>query len=227
MPILDTQLAMEHCTRSQPSFDLIRRWLDQCESSHKTCVVLAQPHYPTRLLQLSEGRVRLCHTTAWQERPAYLTLSHCGGGLKLYTLTKENFQLHCHSIPQDELCQTFQDAIHITLRLGYHLLWIDSLCIIQDDEEDWKSEASKMSHVYGGSTLNIAAASALNGTVGCFFDRSDNDFRCIQGLRIVPRGSQAYKAIPQDIYRSTIRNIPLERYTSPLPSVHGFIKRFS
>jgi hypothetical protein len=72
-------------------------------------------------------------------------------------------------IPHSALCKTFQDAIQIAKWLQIQYLWIDSLCIIQDDEEDWKKESALMSEVYGGSHLNIAAASASDGREGCFF----------------------------------------------------------
>ncbi len=36
-----------------------------------------------------------------------------------------------------ELAQTFQDAILRARALGIHFMWIDSLCIFQDSQEDW------------------------------------------------------------------------------------------
>ena len=45
---------------------------------------------------------------------------------------------------------------------------------MQQDEEDWRHEASRLSLVYSNSSLNIAAADSPNGDIGCFFDkRSD------------------------------------------------------
>lgn len=74
-------------------------------------------------------------------------------------------------IPHEELPKTFQDAIFIARYLGFQYLWIDSLCIIQDDKDDWDRESTLMTDVYGGSDLNIAAVSAKDGSVGCFFQR--------------------------------------------------------
>ncbi|KAL5371193.1 hypothetical protein DPSP01_014433 [Paraphaeosphaeria sporulosa] len=47
---------------------------------------------------------------------------------------------------------------------------IDSLCIVQDDDEDWQGEAVKMSHVYSNSSLNLAASDSPDGGTGLFFD---------------------------------------------------------
>ena len=52
--------------------------------------------------------------------------------------------------------------------LGIPHIWIDSLCIVQDDPQDWLHEASTMADVYKHAVLNIAASSAHNGTRGCF-----------------------------------------------------------
>ncbi|KAJ9659255.1 hypothetical protein H2198_003259 [Neophaeococcomyces mojaviensis] len=36
-------------------------------------------------------------------------------------------------------------------------LWIDALCIFQEDESDWLEQSSQMSHIYGSSTVTIAS----------------------------------------------------------------------
>lgn len=59
----------------------------------------------------------------------------------------------------------------ITKVLGYRYLWIDSLCIIQDSEEDWTQEAGRMAQVYGNAILNLAACGPSSDT-GCFETRN-------------------------------------------------------
>jgi hypothetical protein len=51
------------------------------------------------------------------------------------------------------LPQTFKDAIHICRKLGIYRLWIDALCIIQDDLKDWEIESAKMASIYAGASL--------------------------------------------------------------------------
>lgn len=90
------------------------------------------------------------------------------------------------SISESELCQTFKDVISIPLSFDLKYLWIDLLCIIQDDMEDWAQNPSLMSGVYGNSYLNIAAAGATDGSQGCLFLGQDlervNAFQVRQGL---------------------------------------------
>ncbi|KAH8595946.1 heterokaryon incompatibility protein-domain-containing protein [Bisporella sp. PMI_857] len=69
-------------------------------------------------------------------------------------------------IPLHLLSRTFQDAIQVTRALGLRFLWIDSLCIVQDDKNDWTIEAAKMAQVYQGSYFTIAATSSTNSDGG-------------------------------------------------------------
>lgn len=59
--------------------------------------------------------------------------------------TKQSIQDLKEGIAVSFLPKTFQDAIKITQRLRIKYLWIDCLCIIQDDPNDWGKEASAMS----------------------------------------------------------------------------------
>ncbi len=86
-------------------------------------------------------------------------------------LLSENMSTRMRSIPWDELTQTFQDAVRITRKLGIPYVWIDALCIIQDDREDWAYEAARMAAVYKDAYLVIAATSSKNGDHGCLRSR--------------------------------------------------------
>ena len=88
------------------------------------------------------------------------------------TLGENNIGSFLHRIPRNALPKTFRDFIKINRFLGIQYIWIDSLCIVQDDEEDWKAESARMTNVYGEAVLNVAAVGAADGSVGCFFERS-------------------------------------------------------
>jgi hypothetical protein len=66
------------------------------------------------------------------------------------------------------LPKTFHDVVLITRFLNVQYLWIDSLCIVQDDILDWEVEAAKMASVYAGVYLTIAASGAKDSNGGCF-----------------------------------------------------------
>ncbi|KAI4239069.1 MAG: hypothetical protein LQ349_000646 [Xanthoria aureola] len=75
-------------------------------------------------------------------------------------------------ISLNHLPLTFQHAILITRNLGYRYIWIDSLCIIQDDVDDWAFESTTMSRIYSNSVLTIAALWGENSHAGCYVERN-------------------------------------------------------
>jgi hypothetical protein len=109
-------------------------------------------------------------------------------------------------IPSTALSKTFLDAMNIARKLEIQYIWIDSLCIIQDDRNDWEEEGSLMSSVYGGSTVNIAASGAEDGTIGCFFER-DFSSRCLIQISS-PGEDQLYESFPYDIYGIEVTKMP-------------------
>lgn len=102
----------------------------------------------------------------------YLTLSHCWGKSDLLSLTKSTFGDLTYGIALTNLPKTFRDAVQVTRKLGFGYLWIDSLCIFQDNLDDWNHEASKMCEVYANAVCNIAATGAADSTKGLFFTHS-------------------------------------------------------
>lgn len=76
-------------------------------------------------------------------------------------------------VPVETLPKTFRDAIQFASKLetvGY--IWIDSLCILQDEKDDWLSQSAQMDKVYGESFLNISSTAAKNDDEGLFFERN-------------------------------------------------------
>jgi hypothetical protein len=63
----------------------------------------------------------------------------------------------------------FQQALEFTHNLGGEYLWIDSLCIIQDDELDWSHESKKMAGIYQNAHLTLAASRAEGSDGNMFF----------------------------------------------------------
>lgn len=152
---------------------LARRWLRRAareEIGHGF-------EMPTRLLEIKET-ARLRRGDEIPHNTKYATLSHCWGrkGVR-FKLTKKNITELQISISLQSLPKTFQDAIIICRHLGIHYLWIDSLCIIQDDASDWAMESVKMGAVYGNSFVTIAASAARDGDEGCLHSRKQSSHR--------------------------------------------------
>ncbi|KAI2622161.1 heterokaryon incompatibility protein-domain-containing protein [Hypomontagnella submonticulosa] len=171
---------------SPATFATIRHWLSDCLSKHDNCRLRAtdltteqvsEPpvDLPSRLIYVGDGTdsdpIRLVETGG--QVGIYACLSHCWGKYQIITTTKASFRDRLETIPFEELSKTFQDAVTIVQRIGTtRYIWIDSLCIIQDDLEDWRRESLLMGGIYRKAQYTIAATGAEDGTVGCFIPRS-------------------------------------------------------
>ena len=126
---------------------------------------------PTRLVdvgKLKSPTLKVVHSSETQE-PYYCTLTHVWGPTAArHSLMKNNFQQWYTSIPPDSSLfpETFHQAFNMTRLLGFRYIWIDSMCIMQYNADDWAREASQMSTVYGHSSLNILAASTTDSGPG-------------------------------------------------------------
>jgi hypothetical protein len=75
-------------------------------------------------------------------RARYLTLGHRWGSAQFLNLKRDIIQTFKNQIAICELPTTFQHAVNATRKLGEKYICIDSLCIIQDDEDDWCQQLS-------------------------------------------------------------------------------------
>ena len=54
-----------------------------------------------------------------------------------------------------------------------HYIWIDALCIFQDDESDWLEQSSQMHNIYGNSTLTLAPVASKSASQGFLNRRTE------------------------------------------------------
>ncbi|KAK4106598.1 HET-domain-containing protein, partial [Parathielavia hyrcaniae] len=132
--------------------------------------------------------VRLIETARVTPDGPYVTLSHCWGrASEVFKLETRNREELLEQVPV--LPQTFEDAIVAAQRLGARYIWIDSLCIIQDDAQDWEKESSSVADVYRNAMCNIAASASHDSNGGLYRDRGD----IVPGIRV--EGSQGDKTL--------------------------------
>jgi len=115
-------------------FETIDDWLSECENSHTSCSG-DNLSPPKRLVHvkgdLPTPKLRLFVDIS--EPLRYIALSHCWGLSTPFTTTTETLAERMAGISWEELPQTFKDAATVALKLDIHYLWIDSLCIVQND----------------------------------------------------------------------------------------------
>ena len=82
------------------------------------------------------------------------------------TTTAASLELLEEGLPIAQLPRTFQDAVWLSQRLGIWYIWIDALCIIQDDPDDWLRESEKMGSIFQHAAVTIAAHCASDDSEG-------------------------------------------------------------
>jgi hypothetical protein len=151
---------------SPESISQLKGWIQECDSSHDNCSVrhtssrTTQAFVPTRLIMLGPSTTEHVQLVSPTEPVHYVALSYCWGSSEQSRTLKSNVEMRKRQLLVTRLPQTLKDAIRMTQALNMNYLWIDSLCIIQDDENDWAIEASKMSEIYSYAWLVLAATGA-------------------------------------------------------------------
>ncbi|KAH9220962.1 heterokaryon incompatibility protein-domain-containing protein [Leptodontidium sp. 2 PMI_412] len=141
---------------------------------------MRNPNLPTRVIDVDGDTLSLYISR--HEKEPYAALSHCWGKQLVIQTHKSSLEDRVLDIPWGSLSSTFQDTVTTTRLLGLKYLWIDSLCIIQDDAEDWARESGSMASIYDGAQIVIAASDSSDGHDGFLKDRpSTNGSKTIFG----------------------------------------------
>jgi len=82
--------------------------------------------------------------------------------------TDDTLELQKREIAWSNIPALFQDVIKFTRAMGIRYLWIDSVCIIQGNAEDWQREAGLMAEVYSNAVMTMATTRAPDVKEGLF-----------------------------------------------------------
>jgi hypothetical protein len=151
-----------------------RKLLERCAGHMECGKATKSSPLPTRVLQIGgypdlSEKLRLVEL---QDFVDYAALSYCWGDSQEKTKTmRENLKARLQMVEDSQLPQTIRDAVKVARLLRFKYLWVDALCIVQDDDTDVAKELGKMSSIYYGATLTISAASAERSSEGFLGDR--------------------------------------------------------
>ncbi|GKZ16707.1 hypothetical protein AbraIFM66951_000056 [Aspergillus brasiliensis] len=166
--------------RSEMCLSLAVGWLDKCCREHAKCDGFEDklPFLPTRVIDVGDSLTPPhLHISADGETGNWVSLSYCWGGDSNFTLNASSFDDLRSGRSLATFPATLRDAVLVTRALGFRYLWIDTLCIFQDDTNDWAVEASRMSRTYRHAAVTIAATSAETVDDG-FLDKRAPYFSC-------------------------------------------------
>jgi hypothetical protein len=141
----------------------------KCSNLHVSNI--EAPLLPHRVIEIDDASsanspsLRL-HDSVVDERAFYTTLSHRWGKEVMFKTTKKNIKDFHTNLNFNTLPMSFKDAVTVTKALGIRYLWIDAICIIQDDHSDWIKQAPLMGKIYNNAYCTIAAHSAQDSLDG-------------------------------------------------------------
>ncbi|KAF2195861.1 HET-domain-containing protein [Zopfia rhizophila CBS 207.26] len=153
---------------SQSAFNRAAAWLSYCINNHDECKVPNAGYVPHRLLNVGADGVREPFLFEPREPATYICLSYCWGPdvHDVLKTTKANLPSHYHAIKLSLLPATIRDAVVFCRGLNVSNLWVDSLCIVQDDLDEWRQDSAHMGDIYMNSLLTIAAEEPASCKVG-------------------------------------------------------------
>lgn len=178
----DSPAAILNDVRGRPTarfgeLSYVKRWLDDCLNNHPKHIRTPRrcdfthghadnidTMLPKRVLDLHwlDEFQSLRLVDGSEKRGRYATLTYCWGPnpTKIYKTTSSNLAQNMDRIAIHELNPLFQDVVQVCRSLEIPYLWIDALCIIQDDKDDWMNESRRMCDVYSNSFLTLSASMA-------------------------------------------------------------------
>ncbi|KAI5861309.1 HET-domain-containing protein [Durotheca rogersii] len=138
---------------------------------------------PTRLIRIGDdkGKEDICYLVIpgpdllRDKRPLrYAALSYCWGPLED---AKAQFKTERASLPDrvsgfrpEETSPVMRDAVEVCRALDIRYLWVDAVCIVQDDRVDWERESAEMTNIYRGACLTICTPTSTSCREG-FLER--------------------------------------------------------
>ncbi|KAF6814607.1 HET domain-containing protein [Colletotrichum plurivorum] len=156
---------------SDDSLGPVQKWLHLCLDKHPQCRLRGNQSFtPRRLVEISKRQnsteLRLVQTRETKVPLEYAALSYCWGGDQSLKLLSHNAKQLSRNLPLNALPATIRDAVTVCAVLEVSYLWVDALCIVQDDEVSKIEEIAEMASIYKHALVTICASSATSSSEG-------------------------------------------------------------
>jgi len=225
-------LSLLHGSSSPHALRFLKTQIKTCLKSHAQCQIVESDYTPTRLLHIAkDGKMQLRFHSDIPRGAKYTALSHRWGQNPADSCltTRSNIEDRKNNIPWDDLPRLFHDVISLTLGLGASYIWIDSLCIVQDDSDDWEREAASMMPIFSNALITIAALYADDPSATIFPRLSDLQRK----LLTVQHGSKKHQLYARElltdppgvIYHATPSSTVDRRDYDPAKSTAPLLRR--
>ena len=186
---------------------LIKQWIQSCNVQHGPC------RLPT--LEIArELNIHLIDVHDHRIIPAtlaenYVALSYVWGPNMKPSLTRDTMsKLSSKGGLEDFLIpRTLMDAVYLVKCIGMQYLWVDSLCIVQDDDNDRQQQLTIMDSIFSGAKLLVVAATGSDANaglpgIGSTPRRISQRIEKITGTQFITAQPSVQQAIEQSVWNS-------------------------
>ncbi|KAH6657652.1 heterokaryon incompatibility protein-domain-containing protein [Truncatella angustata] len=161
------------------NWGMVREWLKTCASLHYGSQICQNPttrgttkgtgNHMSPLTLRAIDVDQACVVTLPNDAP-YIALSYVWGKDQHIKLKRDNitsvetpsYFLAGENAPS----KTIVDAMQASRYLGYRYLWVDALCIVQDDAQNIRANVESMQQIYSGAALTMVAAAGHDADFG-------------------------------------------------------------
>lgn len=167
---------------------------------------------PSRLIHIADDSTKpqiSIRQVAEGSQPEYAALSYSWGGDQNFKTTRDRLPGYQANISWETLkpYSTITDVIRVTQALGLEYLWIDALCIVQDDDDDKACELGKMGGIYAGASITTRASMCTTSRDAFMNTEFPQDERPICEVMLPVEGGEAVPVLlskPPDSFREPI-----------------------
>lgn len=170
--------------KEQVDASLPKEWFHLCESSHGMACKDSPPARktgPSLVIDVTKSCI-----VATPANCRYVALSYVWGTAPVFRHLKANSQKirQPGSLDKAQLPATIRDSMLLVREMGERYLWVDSICIIQDDFGNQQAEIMRMGSIYSMAIFTVIVAFGDGANSGLPGVRPGTRKRVQQTLRI-------------------------------------------
>ncbi|TLD16451.1 uncharacterized protein PgNI_00648 [Pyricularia grisea] len=229
---------LEGDTSSNATLAFVRRELETCLEGHEKCHRPNPSFRPSRLVYVGSSEsncdIALRTRSGIPAGARYAALSYCWGNVvPVCRTTRDSHGQNRVSIGVSTIPKTFIDAFQVVRRLGLEYIWIDALCIMQDDPVDWATEAGSMYDIYHNAHVVIASLHGKDANSGLFCKTEPTDKSLQFHLTEFRHGLRRYdlfarrlaRSLDHDVHQDADRTAPISGPEPLLGRAWGLAER--
>jgi hypothetical protein len=175
----EERLLLRRSAGERVDASLAKSWLQECNKNHEHAK--RTRNTTNSLFQHKDGFLLIDvidEKLVRRNKPCeYVALSYIWGGVEPFRTTTKNIDRLCSasgslspsqlaSLGEGEIPRTVLDAMEFTRQLGIRHAWVDTLCILQDDDNEKARLIGRMDDIYDNAAVTLIAGSGANSETG-------------------------------------------------------------